>query len=132
MIGNGTRPPPATGRKFPVVDPKAVRRILESELTEVLGQHTRISAHLRNEDREVPIDWSEMAQFMENDEVLEALEERTRERVGSLTRALERIEAGTYTTCDTCGGTISDERLDLLHTTILCSKCAGGGPPVED
>ena len=102
--------------------------MLESELTEMLSQHTRISAHLRNEDREVPIDWSDMAQFMENDEVLEALEERTRTRVESLTRALVRIDEGSYSTCTSCGETISDERLELLHTTTVCSKCAGAGP----
>lgn len=107
-----------------MVDLDAARRRLEDDLRVVAHQHSRISAHLRNEDREVPDDWTEMAQFMENDEVLEALEERTRERVQSTIRAVGRIEEGTYTTCASCGETISDERLELLPTTPVCAACA--------
>lgn len=107
-----------------MADIKAIRKKLEDEFHEVLGQHGRISAHLRNEDREVPADWSDMAQFVENDEVLEALEERTRERVDAIRRAVLRIDAGEYTTCASCGESISDERLELLPTTPICAACA--------
>lgn len=103
---------------------KAVRARLEEEMKELLGRHERLSAHLRNEDRELPIDWPEMAQFMENDEVLEVLEERTRDRVNALAAALTRLEEGTYGTCATCGRPISQERLDVLDTTPVCASCA--------
>ena len=73
-------------------------------------------------DREIPLDWSEMAQFMENDEVLEALEERTRARMEALAAALRRLEEGTYGTCGSCGKTISEERLDVLPTTAVCAS----------
>ena len=65
-----------------------------------------------------------MAQFMENDEVLEALEERTRDRINALTGALIRLDDGTYGTCTNCGKAISAERLELLSTTDLCAACA--------
>lgn len=107
-----------------MADLDAARRRLEKELREMVSQHSRISAHLRNEDREVPDDWTEMAQFMENDEVLEALEVHTRDRVDAIMRAVRRIEEGSYTTCSICGDTISDERLDLLDATTVCSSCA--------
>ena len=106
------------------MDPKAVRARIEEELKELVGRHKRLSAHLRNEDRELPIDWSEMAGFMENDEVLEALEGRTRERVDALAVALTRLDEGTYGTCASCGNAISDERLELLNATTLCASCA--------
>ena len=106
------------------MDLTARRQQLEERLREMLSRHERISAHLRNEDRDVPDDWSEMAQLMENDEVLEALEERTRERVDAIVRAVARIDDGSYLTCASCGDTISDERLDLLNTTTICSACA--------
>lgn len=104
-------------------DQKAIRERLEKDLNEMLGRHAKLSGHLRNEDREVPLDWSEMAQFMENDEVLEALEERTRERMEGLARALRRLEEGTYGTCGACDGLISQERLDVLPTTAVCADC---------
>jgi RNA polymerase-binding transcription factor DksA len=101
-----------------------VKKELTAKLHEMLARHSRLSAHLRNEDRELPIDWSEMAQFVENDEVLESLEARTRERVDAIVLAVQRIESGSYTTCSGCGGDIEPERLELLPTTPICSSCA--------
>ena len=103
---------------------QAIRERLEGELREMLTRHSKLSGHLRNEDREIPLDWSEMAQFMENDEVLEALEARTRERMEDLSRALRRLDEGAYGTCGSCGKPISDERLDVLPTTPVCADCA--------
>ena len=101
-----------------------VRTELSTTLHEMLARHSRLTAHLRNADRELPSDWSDMAQFMENDEVLESLEVRTRERVDAIIRAVERIDNGSYTTCARCGAEIRAERLELLPTTTLCSGCA--------
>lgn len=106
------------------MDPKAVRIRLENELSDMLGRHSKLSDHLRNVDRDVPLDWSEMAQFMENDEVLEALEERTRQRLEALSRALRRLDEGTYEMCGSCGGPIAPERLEILPTAVVCTKCA--------
>ena len=38
--------------------------------------------------------------------------------------ALDRIEAGTYGDCVTCGLPISEDRLDLLPATPYCRRCA--------
>lgn len=102
-----------------------LRDRLERDLDRVINRHERLQGHLRNEDRSVPSDWSDMAQFLENDEVLEALEGRAREQIEQLLGALRRIEDGTYATCVSCGSDIAPERLDLLPTTSICSSCAG-------
>ena len=107
-----------------MADQKAVRAELEEKLDRMFRQHGKLSAHLKNEDRTVPIDWSERAQFLENDEVLEALEDRTRERIEALTLALHRMDEGIWSTCANCGKEISDERLDILPTTTVCAACA--------
>jgi RNA polymerase-binding transcription factor DksA len=36
--------------------------------------------------------------------------------------ALERLDAGTYGTCQTCGGEIGDERLAELPATRFCGE----------
>ena len=108
-----------------MTDLDQVKTKLAAKLHEMLARHSRLSAHLRNEDRELPADWSEMAQFIENDEVLESLEARTRDRVDAIRQAIERIESGSYTTCTGCGGEIQPQRLELLPATPLCSGCAG-------
>ncbi|MGE5560009.1 MAG: TraR/DksA C4-type zinc finger protein [Chloroflexota bacterium] len=37
--------------------------------------------------------------------------------------ALERIDEGTYGTCERCGAEIGDERLDAMPMTTLCKAC---------
>ena len=37
--------------------------------------------------------------------------------------ALSRIEAGTYGSCDRCGATIPEERLELRPFTATCVAC---------
>lgn len=101
-----------------------IRAAMEAELQDVIGKSERLEAHLRNKDRTLPKDWSEMAQFVENDEVLEALEERSRERIDALLRAMDRIDEGTYDQCSSCGNTIGPARLALLPTTSVCASCA--------
>ena len=39
--------------------------------------------------------------------------------------ALERIEAGTYGTCELCGREIPKERLDAIPQAATCIECAG-------
>lgn len=104
-----------------------LRKELEEELREVLSTNERLTDHLRNVDRTLPGDSEDLAQFLENDEVLEALEARTRERLDELRTAIARIDAGDYDRCAGCGGTIEAGRLEILPTTNLCVACAGGG-----
>lgn len=102
----------------------AVRKILTEELTALLATNTRLTSHLRNEDRTLPKDSEDRAQFVENDEVLTALESRTRERIAHLRQAIARIDEGKYQTCQSCGGEIEADRLELLSTTPICATCA--------
>lgn len=51
--------------------------------------------------------------------LLEELQNRYREVVG----ALDRITAGTYGKCESCGQDISVERLEALPSARLCMNC---------
>jgi DnaK suppressor protein len=104
-----------------------VREQLEAELHEVLSTNARLTDHLRNVDRTLPKDWADLGQFLENDEVLEALESRSRDRIEELRQAIVRIDAGNYDRCGNCGRTIEAGRLEVLPTTSICAGCAGGG-----
>jgi RNA polymerase-binding protein DksA len=48
-------------------------------------------------------------------------EEQTLDRIET---ALERIEEGTYGTCEECGVKIPKKRLDALPYATMCVKCA--------
>lgn len=50
-----------------------------------------------------------------------------RSNLGWVRRALRKMELGTYGTCESCGGPISDARLDALPWAALCITCKARG-----
>jgi RNA polymerase-binding protein DksA len=51
------------------------------------------------------------------------LEGNVREALGAVNAALERMDAGEYSTCARCGKKIADERLEAMPTATLCITC---------
>ncbi|MDP9374397.1 MAG: TraR/DksA C4-type zinc finger protein [Chloroflexota bacterium] len=45
------------------------------------------------------------------------------ERLRDIDRALERMDEGTYGTCERCGKSIAPERLEALPYATLCIDC---------
>ncbi len=58
----------------------------------------------------------------ERSEQISTVERLVEDRAAAL-GALERIEAGTFGTCERCGNPIQEERLEALPTTTLCMDC---------
>jgi len=104
------------------MDQRAIRKNLLQELDNLLGRSDRIEAHWR--DEAPPSDWEELAIHRENDEVIESLDERTREQIQLIKQALQRMKAGDWTRCSTCDTQIQPARLEALPTTTLCVSCA--------
>lgn len=69
-------------------------------------------------------DSSERAVEQEDDESLEAQAALVTREIGSVTRALDRIEKGEYGTCLRCGNEISPARLEVRPEAALCIRCA--------
>ena len=55
---------------------------------------------------------------------IEALVNRLTESLREIEDALAKIDAGTYGTCESCGGTIGDSRLEAMPSARLCIRCA--------
>jgi len=53
-----------------------------------------------------------------------SIEQNTLDLLSKVNRALERVSAGTYGTCESCGTPIPVERLDVLPYSTLCVDCA--------
>jgi DnaK suppressor protein len=53
-----------------------------------------------------------------------SIEQNSIDLLSKVNRALERIEAGTYGICESCGKAIPVERLDVLPHSTLCVECA--------
>ena len=69
-------------------------------------------------------DSAEQAQERENDEVVDAIGNETAQSIRVIQAALERIEAGTYGTCDSCGEDIGQARLAAVPEATRCVSCA--------
>ena len=50
--------------------------------------------------------------------------QRLQARLAELKKAMDRLKRGTYEECSTCGGRIEEDRLELVPTTRMCSRCA--------
>ena len=49
---------------------------------------------------------------------------QVREHLGEVDAALERLDAGTYGTCERCGAPIGDDRLEARPVARTCIRCA--------
>jgi DnaK suppressor protein len=52
-----------------------------------------------------------------------ALERRLNSLLSEVDRALEKIDSGTYGTCDICNTAIDPARMEALPQAILCLSC---------
>jgi DnaK suppressor protein len=55
---------------------------------------------------------------------IESLLSQARGQLADLDRALEQLRAGTYGTCERCGGPIAPERLTARPAARTCITCA--------
>ena len=104
-----------------MADTAAARKRLESQLAELKTRQSRIA-----EDLAQPLDRgaSEQAVEMEDDDSLRAQAALVAREIVSVTRALTRIEDGTYGQCVRCGEEIARERLKARPEAALCIACA--------
>jgi DnaK suppressor protein len=70
-----------------------------------------------------PLDEGDHAQESERQDLSFLTRERLAERINRLTAALERINEGTYGTCEECGGPIEASRLAALPEVTTCLEC---------
>ncbi len=52
-----------------------------------------------------------------------AFREQDERRFHAIEHALGRLDAGTYTTCEICGGPISAERHEVVPWSTTCVEC---------
>lgn len=98
-----------------------IKKSLESRRDVLMQRISRVKTGMTAEHSP---DWSEQAQERQNDEVLEAIGNESRNELTQINQALERMESGDYTRCSNCGEDISLKRLEAVPYTHLCINCA--------
>lgn len=104
-----------------MVDMAAARTKLETQLAELKSRQARIEEDLAEP---LNVDSSEQAVEVEDDVPLEQQAALIAKEIGSINRALLRIENGTYGTCVLCGADIAPRRLEVRPESSLCIDCA--------
>lgn len=101
-----------------------VRRDLDWMREQLSRRLERIRDDVGHRCQPLSADAGDRAQETENDEVLQRLEQDTTALIGQYRRAIERIDAGRYGTCEICEFPIELERLRALPQVTTCRDCA--------
>ena len=100
----------------------------QAQKRRLLERRDELNARLENVEKELDqpatTDWEDRSSERQGDEVLEALGQVEMNELRRIDAALDRIENGSYGSCQKCGNEISEARLELLPDTPLCKDCA--------
>jgi DnaK suppressor protein len=111
------------------MDQEKVRQRLDSERDRVSREiaefRADLSVSLEDSTEENAYDqhMADSATPMLNREIDVSLEENARSVLAQIDRALEKLDEGTYGTCDRCGKPIGEERLEVMPYASLCVDC---------
>ncbi len=106
------------------MDTNRIRARLVALRDRIATRQSRIDRHIHHRDEPLPPDSEERASELANRETLEQLGEGTEIELRQIDRALSRLDAGKYGTCEQCGGPIVKARLELLPFATHCLACA--------
>ncbi len=107
------------------MEPESVeyfRNLLQSRLDELIGE-ARHTMNDLSEGEEPYADPTDRAAAESDRSFLLRIRDRERKLILKIREALERIEAGTYGYCETCGDEIDEKRLAARPVTTQCIDC---------
>lgn len=104
-------------------DVESLRRTLTARLATLAAQVAQIEDAQREP---LDDDFAEQAVAREDDEALDVIERSALAEMAAIRLALQRLEAGGYGICASCGRDIAPARLKALPTAMLCIGCAAG------
>ena len=100
-----------------------LKRTLLKEREEIIGEVKQIHESSREMGQDGIQDIGDEAANIYNKQILLSLSENERLRLQEMDEALDRMENGTYGTCEECGGPIGLKRLEVRPIAIYCVPC---------
>ncbi len=107
------------------------RRALNTQLAALLDHGEDTVHELRRRRPEEQPDPNDRASLETDRSRALRLRDRDRRLIGKIQEALERLEAGTFGLCQSCGSRISPARLRARPVTTLCIECKREAERVE-
>lgn len=100
---------------------REIRERLTAHKAELRKRVSTIHEHARNPLEQ---DSAEQAAQLGNVAVVSALESEAVQQIAEIDAALQRLEAGTYGACVSCGEPIGEGRLKVRPAATQCRDCA--------
>lgn len=98
------------------------RCILQEEMRALLEEAGKTVSEMNSDTTNFPDPTDRATQ--ESDRTFELrIRDRERKLLNKIREALERLDNGTYGTCEMCGDEISEARLKVRPVTTLCIDC---------
>jgi DnaK suppressor protein len=102
---------------------QAKAALLEKK-AELEARLARTHKHIHGREEPVSARFSEQVKETENDVLVHALDAEGQQELRQVNHALQRLDAGTWSVCSSCGAAIGDARLAAIPFTDLCINCA--------
>jgi DnaK suppressor protein len=103
---------------------ESIRQRLSERRHELLIRQDRVAADLARYQEPLTADAADRAIQTENDEPLQAIGDAAEREIRAIDHALQRLHAGQYGICKSCGGKIPDNRLTAVPYAITCAGCS--------
>jgi len=98
------------------------RDLLNKRLTNLLDEANKTVSGITDHRENFP-DPTDRATLESDRNFTLRIRDRERRLIAKIKEALDRLDKGTFGTCDECEEDISDERLMARPVTTLCIKC---------
>ncbi len=105
--------------------------LLEGQLHALLEEAEKACVDMRQENKDEFPDPTDRASLESDRNFLLRIKDRERKLIQKVMEALQRIEDGTFGTCELCGKPISEKRLIARPVTTLCIQCKTEGEVQE-
>ncbi len=99
------------------------RSLLKHQLTELIGQGEAVVRQMVGRDAEETPDPNDRGTLESEKNWALRLSDRDRKLATKIEAALERLDKGTFGTCEACGRSIAPARLKARPVPTLCIDC---------
>jgi DnaK suppressor protein len=98
------------------------KQMLNERLEELIREAERTISDMTGSEDTFP-DPTDRASLEADRNFLLRIRDRERKLIMKIQEALDRIDDGTFGTCESCGEDIGQKRLDARPVTTLCIEC---------
>ena len=105
--------------------------LLEGMLHDLLVEAGKTCNDMRQDSNGDFPDPTDRASLESNRNFLLRIKDRERKLITKVKEAMDRIDQGTFGTCESCGRPISEKRLKARPVTTLCIECKTEGENQE-